>query len=137
MRHKSPRPKSPRRVLVMDDDPSVLQIACELLRNYGFEAVCLPSAQETIRAYQAALADGGPFDVVLLDLKMDGGLSGLETLRILRQIDPAVKAIASSGYFTEPVMADYGNHGFIGCLPKPYSAQQLHDAVKQAIAAAD
>ena len=78
---------------------------------------------------------GRPFDVVLLDLTIRGGTGGREAIRRLKEIDPEVCAIVSSGYSDDPVVAEYRQHGFAGVLEKPYQLTQLGDAIRAVLAA--
>jgi CheY-like chemotaxis protein len=72
---------------------------------------------------------------VILDLTIRGGMGGREVLGRLREIDPGVQAIASSGYSDDPVMADFEAHGFVGVIPKPYEMRCLSEMLKKAIEA--
>jgi CheY-like chemotaxis protein len=79
----------------------------------------------TVDAFAQARAAGHPFDLVLLDLTVPGGLGGREVLAELRALDPAVRAIAVSGYSADPAMTDPAAHGFVGKLSKPYAIEDL------------
>ena len=78
-----------------------------------------------MREYALAREAGRPFDVVILDLTVPGGMGGRETIEKLRQMDPQVRAIVSSGYSHDPVLAQYRAHGFLGMVPKPYDLHEL------------
>ena len=113
------------RVLFMDDEPSIRQIAPNLLRRLGFEAEVVSDGLEAIKAYVRAAAEGRRFDVVILDLTVPAGMGGCEAMSRLREIDPAVQVIVSSGYAADPVMLDHRTHGFCGVVNKPYSLSML------------
>ena len=83
--------------------------------------------------YQQALAAGVRFDAVIMDLTIPGGLGGKEAIRSLLSMDPAVRAIVSSGYADDPVMANYAAYGFKGCTAKPYTARELRDILRQVL----
>jgi len=113
------------RILVMDDEPVVRIVAGELLRELGHEAEFAEHGDSAIEKYRRAKADGRPFDVVILDLTIRGGMGGEETLRRLLEIDPGVKAVVSSGYSDDEVVAMYRQHGFRSFLKKPYDMLEL------------
>ncbi|MBI4949561.1 MAG: response regulator [Deltaproteobacteria bacterium] len=121
------------RLLVMDDEEMIRDIAMEILETSGYEAHSAPSGEEAIKMYQKAFAAGSPFDVVIMDLTIPGGMGGKEAIQRLKEIDPAIKAIVSSGYSDDPIMAEYERYGFIGVVVKPYRVQELCEAVSKAI----
>jgi PAS domain S-box-containing protein len=123
--HDAPRVERRLRVLVMDDEQMILDLAGEILRALGHEAEFVGSGEAAIAAYQRARAAGRPFDVVILDLTIRGGLGGVETVRRLLEIDPAVKAVVSSGYSEDAGISSYLEHGFKQFLNKPYSVTDL------------
>ena len=98
----------------MDDDPDIRDLAGAILGLIGYEATLTVEGGETLTAYQQAKADGEPFAAVILDLTIPGGMGGKETIRRLREIDPGVRAIVSSGYSNDAVIADFRAHGFMG-----------------------
>jgi CheY-like chemotaxis protein len=113
------------RVLVMDDEEAIRRSATALLRRVGLEASGVSDGAEALREYSEAQAAGRPFDLVILDLTVPGGMGGQETIEKLRQINPQVRAIVSSGYSRDPVLAQYKAHGFLGMVPKPYDLTEL------------
>ncbi len=104
------------KVLVMDDEEILRDFVGELLEVLGYKVYFACDGTETIDLYLKAKEIGDPFDCVLMDLTIPGGMGGKETIQKLREIDPNVKAIVSSGYSDDPVMADFKNHGFCGLL---------------------
>jgi PAS domain S-box-containing protein len=113
------------RVLVMDDEPVVRVVAGELLRELGHEAEFAEHGDSAIEKYRRAKAEGRSFDIVILDLTIRGGKGGAETMRGLLAIDPGVKAVVSSGYSDDEVVAAYRQHGFRSFLKKPYDMKEL------------
>ena len=84
---------------------------------------------EAIERFRAARLRGQPFDAVIMDLTVPGGMGGREAVEQLRRIDPAVKAIVVSGYSDDPVMATFAEHGFAACIGKPFAPMELIRAV--------
>jgi PAS domain S-box-containing protein len=115
------------KVLFMDDEEMVRNTAGEMLRRIGYTVEFARDGAQLIEVYVKALVSGQPFDAVIMDLTIPGGMGGKETIKKLLEIDPAVKAIVSSGYSNDPVMADYKKHGFVGVIAKPYRIKQLSE----------
>ncbi len=115
-----PVPPGRGRVLVMDDDDAIRDLAVECLAELGYECEAASEGGEAVERFLAAQAQGRPFDVVMLDLTVPGGMGGRETLRRLRERFPDVRAIVSSGYSNDPIMACHAEHGFAGVLQKPF-----------------
>ena len=106
-----------------------------MLARLGYEVVTVADGDEAIAAFGDARRAGRPMDVVVMDLTVPGGMGGAEALRALRAIDPAVRAVVTSGYSNDPVMSRYREHGFSGIVTKPYTVDELAAAVAEAIAA--
>ena len=117
------------RVLLMDDEASVRQVGASLLQALGYAVETVADGDEALRAYEAARKAGAPFDIVMLDLTVVRGMGGRECIERLRALDPAVKAVVSSGYSNDPVMADYAAFGFAGVVPKPYEVGELGETL--------
>ncbi len=122
------------RVLLMDDEEAIRRLGERCLRRLGCEVQVAADGGECVRIYQAALQGGRRFDVVILDLTVPGGLGGRESLEALKAIDPSVRAIVSSGYSNDPVMARYREHGFAAVVPKPYSIDALTTTLQRVLA---
>ena len=117
------------RVLIMDDEASIVSLARRILSGAGYETAGAKDGAEALAAFRAAREAGRPFDLVILDLTIRGGMGGLETMAGLRLIDPGVLAVVSTGYSEEPVAARFQDHGFSACVMKPYDARELSGAV--------
>jgi PAS domain S-box-containing protein len=113
------------RILIMDDENLVREVAGALINSLGHEVAFAEHGESAISQYCSALDAGRPFDVVVLDLTIKGGMGGLETLQKLLLIDPEVKAVVSSGYADNASMSDYQAKGFKAFLKKPYNRQNL------------
>jgi CheY-like chemotaxis protein len=119
------------RILLMDDEELICQAVAKLLTTFGHEIVTTHNGEETIDAYLEAKAGNNPFDVVILDLTIPGGIGGKEVITKLRNYDPQIKAIVCSGYAADPIMADYEKHGFSGVVSKPYRIDELLAVLRQ------
>ena len=117
----------------MDDEPAIREVTGAMLRMNGFRVECAADGEEALAHYREALAAGDPFDLVIMDLTIPGGMGGVEAMKCLLALDPSVRAIVSSGYSNDPVMADPVAWGFVGVLPKPYRLNQLLAAVGSAL----
>jgi CheY-like chemotaxis protein/two-component sensor histidine kinase len=122
----------PARVLVMDDEAVIRRVAGRMLALAGHETTFALDGAEAVQAYVAAKQSGRPFDFVILDLTVPGGMGGKEAVAELLKLDPDVRAIASSGYSSDPVMANPGVYGFRSRLPKPYDIPDLMRAIEEA-----
>ena len=121
------------RILVMDDEAMILELTGNMLNHLGYDADFAEAGQCAVRKYQAALDASAPYDAVILDLTIKGGMGGQETIEMLKEIDPSVKAIVSSGYSDNPVIANYKQYGFCEVVAKPYEmvefSQKLYRVV--------
>lgn len=121
------------RILVMDDDEFVLSVTGEVLVNAGYQVGYAPGGAEAIEMYLAAQAADEPFDLVIMDLTIPGGMGGAEAIKKLLEIDPDVKAIAASGYAQGAIMSDFKCFGFRGVLAKPFQIDELCRLVHRVI----
>jgi CheY-like chemotaxis protein len=117
----------------MDDQAVVRQVAGKMLRQAGYDVCLVANGETAITAYRETLDCGQPFDAVILDLTVFGGMGGRDAAAALLAIDPNAKLLVSSGYSEDGVMSDYANHGFKAVLPKPYNSFQLINALAQVI----
>ena len=120
-----------KRVLVMDDEESLRNLSQKMLEPLGYKVDTVKDGVEAIETYKKNMVSGEPFDAVILDLTIKGGMGGEPTMRELLKIDPDVKAIVSSGYFNDPVMSDFEKYGFIGALAKPYDKNALKEVLER------
>ena len=119
------------RILLMDDEKIVRKALRKMLEKLGYSVETVTEGQETLITYKENLEAGKPFDAVILDLTVPGGMGGKETIKKLIELDPNVKALVSSGYSNDPVMAKYTDYGFKGIIIKPYDAEALSEAVNK------
>ncbi len=121
------------RILLMDDDPAIRDVAQAMLESLGYEVEMAQEGGEAIERFRQAQSDGRPFAAVILDLTVQGGMGGQDTVQELLRLDKNVKAIVSSGYYDDPVVARYREYGFSGTVPKPYGLEELERALKELV----
>lgn len=121
------------KILVMDDEAIVREVLGKMLVNLGYEARFAQDGAEAIQLFTEARAAGDAFDAVILDLTVPGGMGGKESIIHLRLIDPQIKAIVSSGYSEDPIMADFQKYGFSGVIAKPYRVSDLSKTLHEVI----
>ncbi|MBN1308033.1 MAG: response regulator, partial [Chitinispirillaceae bacterium] len=117
------------RVLVMDDEMFIRDIAVTILARMGYEADTAACGEEAVEKFSQAEEEGRPYLLAVLDLTIAGGMGGKETNRELKKISPGVKSIVSSGYYDDPVMAHPGEHGFDASMRKPYRIEEMEEVV--------
>jgi CheY-like chemotaxis protein len=104
-----------------------------MLEIMGYEVETSPDGALAVQLYSAAKRIGKPFAAVIFDLTVPAGMGGKEAIIKLHEIDPGAKAIVSSGYSYDPVMANFSAHGFDGVVPKPYKAEELARTLNRVI----
>jgi PAS domain S-box-containing protein len=125
--------KGKGKILVMDDEDLILTLVTKILNNIGYQVETARDGTEAIAMYKKAKKSGSGYDAVILDLTVRGGMGGKETIEQLLQIDPQAKAIVSSGYSADPIMADYTKYGFSEVITKPYNASELGEVLKKVL----
>jgi PAS domain S-box-containing protein len=117
------------RILVMDDEEQVRDVAMGLIDALGHNVECAENGEVAIEKFRQARNSGTPFDIVILDLTIRGGMGGEEAIGKLREIDPDVTAIVSTGYSDNPVVSEYRTYGFATYLNKPYTIHSLKESL--------
>jgi len=121
------------RVLIVDDEYVVRDVAERIVKLIGYLPDVAAGGKKGIALYEAALKKGRPYDAVLLDLTMPGGMGGKEVAKKIRAMDRRAKIVASSGYSTDPIMSNFKKFGFDGALAKPYQISGLSDILEKVI----
>ena len=119
------------RILVMDDDKMVLEIARASLEELGYLVECTENGSAAIELYRCRMEQGIPFLAVIMDLTIPGEIGGKDAITAILQFDPDVKAVVSSGYSTDPVMANYREYGFSAVLKKPFRLKELSEMFQE------
>jgi CheY-like chemotaxis protein len=117
------------RILVMDDEPLIRELAVSGLGHLGYDVDTVADGAEALQVYREARESGKPFSAVIMDLTIPGGMGGKEAIKQLLALDPAARAIVSSGYSNDAVMANFKQFGFKGVVSKPYKVEELAEAV--------
>ena len=125
--------KGEGRILLMDDEEFVRDIASSLLQYLGYTVDTANEGKEALSLYRKSLEDGERYAVVIMDLTIPGGMGGKETVRKLKKLDPEAKTIVSSGYANDPILANYREYGFDGIVPKPYKIEELAETLHKVI----
>ena len=121
------------RVLIMDDEEVVREVVGEMLEVMGHEVVHAVDGREAVEKYRQAWDNNNPYDVVIMDLTVPGGMGGQEAAENILKIDPQAVMIVSSGYSTDPVMARYEEYGFKGRVGKPYRFAALQAVILEVL----
>jgi PAS domain S-box-containing protein len=120
-------------ILIMDDDVQIREILGEMLTELGYNPIFAKDCSEAVNLYKDSLESGEKIVAVILDLTIPGDIGGNGTLKKLFDINPDIKAIVSSGYSKDGVIADYETHGFKAYLPKPYTMTQLSEVLQDVL----
>jgi PAS domain S-box-containing protein len=123
------------RILLMEDELVLSQAAGEMLQEIGYEVEYAENGQMALEKYGRKLREGAPFDLVLLDLTIPGGMGGKETMAGLLKIDPRARAVVTSGYPDDPVLLHYSDYGFCDKIIKPYTIEELSEVLQRVLRA--
>jgi CheY-like chemotaxis protein len=121
------------RILYMDDEKTLCETVKDILSDLGYTVTTAYEGNKAVEIYKQAQEINLKFDLVILDLTVPGSMGGKETLGMLKQLDPEVRALATSGYSNDPIMANYSSFGFSGTIPKPFRIHDLAEIVKKNI----
>jgi PAS domain S-box-containing protein len=125
------------RILVVEDEEPVRDILEDALDKLGYKARLVSDGSEAVKLFKDGLEGGQPFDAVIMDLTIPGGMGGKQTIDELLKIDPDVKAIVSSGYSNDAILSNYSKYGFCGKLVKPYNIRTLGDLLETILRASE
>jgi CheY-like chemotaxis protein len=121
------------RILIMDDEEIIQDVLSNMLDFLGYEAAVASDGAQAIDMYRKAMEAAAPFDAVIMDLTIHGGIGGKEAIKDLLALDPGAKAIVSSGYSTDPAVTNYQEYGFRGVIAKPFKIDDLAEILKQVV----
>ena len=126
-------PRGLGKFLVMDDEAAVRKAAGAMLRRLGHGVELAKNGEEAVGLYRKAMEAGRPFDGVILDLTVRGGMGAIETMEALRRIDQSAEAWVSSARSSDPAMLDPGSYGFVGALKKPWGIANIRETLLRAL----
>jgi signal transduction histidine kinase/ActR/RegA family two-component response regulator len=121
------------RLLVMDDEEGLRKLLATILTKLGYEVVTARDGAEAVALCEDAKTSGRGFDAVLLDLTVSGGMGGIEAAAKLKECDPSMKLIVSSGYSDSAVMADFRKYGFDDVVPKPWVIDEVSEVFRRVL----
>ncbi len=125
--------QSGMKILLMDDDEMVRRVSGNMLEFMGHQVAHAEDGHQAIELYRNAFEAGRPFDVVIMDLTIPGGMGGQEAVQELHGIDPDARVIVSSGYSNDPILADYRKYGFEAAIVKPFDMKELSSVIRQSV----
>jgi signal transduction histidine kinase/FixJ family two-component response regulator len=125
------------RILVMDDEELIRKTTCRILSEVGYEVESVKNGNGAIDLYLEAKLSARPFDLVIMDLTIPGGLGGKEAIKELFKLAPEAKVIVSSGYSDDPIMEDFKKYGFKGAVVKPYNITELRRVIHEVLTAGE
>ncbi len=129
----SPGSGLPARILILDDEKLILDTLSEMLSLMGYEVDTALEGLEAVEKYRKALEKGKPFDLIIMDLTIPGGIGGKEAIQEILKIDPQAKAVVSTGYSSNQIISHYQEYGFKGVLKKPYCLDELKQLLERLI----
>lgn len=121
------------RILLMDDEASIRDLGSQILKEAGYEVDAVEDGEKAIEFYVEARGSGRPYRAVIFDLTIPGGLGGMETMKVLNDIDPEIKGVVISGYSQDPVMSNPEQYGFSAALQKPFNITRLTHVLSRII----
>ena len=124
------------KILVMDDEVSVLEVVSEILEHHGYQVDTVTDGLEAVKKYRTAFDTKEAYDLLIMDITVPGGIGGVEALRQILTIDSTAKAIVASGYANNTVMANYQEFGFVDSMIKPFRLETLLEAVYRIVSVA-
>jgi len=121
------------KILIIDDEEVVRDVAGRFVKHIGYQSDLADGGKEGIALYETALKKSCPYDAVILDLTMPGGMGGKAAAKQIRTLDRGAKIVASSGYSNDPIMSNFKKFGFDGALAKPYQITELSEVLERVI----
>jgi len=121
------------KILIMDDDEAILTITSSMLELLNYEVETANGGAQAIEKYNKSLKDGRPFDIIIMDLTIPGGMGGEVAVKKILEIDDTAKIIVSSGYENSSVMSNYKDFGFEDVIVKPFTIESLGEVLSRVL----
>ena len=118
-------------ILILEDEDVVCRILDSMLNRFNYRGKFTKDGSETYLEYKNSLKSDTPYDLVILDLTIPGGMGGEETMKKLLELDPSVKAIVTSGYAVGKILSNYQQYGFKNMLVKPYTVIEFVEVIRE------
>jgi len=126
--------KGTAKIMVMDDEELVREVAQSMLSVMGHDVVLAEDGTEAVKLYKEHSNTGNPIDIVIMDLTIPGGMGGKDAINEILAFDPDAKAIVSSGYSNDQIMANSQDYGFYAAIVKPYQLKELTKVINRVMA---
>jgi len=127
---EDPLVRQSAKIMVVEDEPQLRDVARRMLESLGYTVTTFASGDQAVSYFKAEHAN---VDLVILDMVMPV-MSGRETFRLLREIEPNVKALLASGYSLDGDAQAILDDGVLGFIQKPYGRKALDELLKKALA---
>jgi PAS domain S-box-containing protein len=114
-------------ILVVDDEPNILEVTEEMLQAMGYHVLTAPNGREAVSIFEK---NGHTVDLTILDMIMPG-LSGGETFDRIKKIRPEARVLLSSGYSIKGEAQKIMDRGCDGFIQKPYNLEKLSGKLQQ------
>ncbi len=126
--------KSQAKILIMDDEGIVRDVAKAMLVQLGHNVVLSANGEEAVKLYQQSVDSGNAFNLIVMDLTIPGSMGGKEAVQEVLKINPNVKVIVASGYSNDPIVANYKDYGFCSAIEKPFKLQDFAEVIGKVLA---
>ncbi|MBU2511200.1 PAS domain S-box protein [bacterium] len=118
-------------ILVMDDDEILKRMMVDMLEDMGFTPFITDEGQQALDEFKRSKEQGTPYQAVILDLTIRGGMGGKETVKEIRKIDANIPVFVASGYSEDDAIANPEEYGFTDSLKKPFGIDQLAEILEK------
>ena len=114
-------------ILIVEDDPALLESICDILKEKGFEVGCARTAEQALK-----LADEREFKIALLDIHLPD-MEGTKLFRLLKEKNPKLEGIIFTGYASLESAVEALKEGILDYLQKPIEWDKLFESIEKAI----